>query len=256
MFAFRSVQFFGKERLADLLIPRSGFRSAEIYGAKFDLDLSDFIQRRIYSGALERRESKVVRKVLRPGMTFFDVGANVGYYTALAAQAVGTFGRVFSFEPSDYAFPRLQRLISKNALTQVHAMKVALCEEPGAGVLYGGVEEDANGNHTATMVPNDNPAHTRVEIETLDGICERFGIERIDFLKIDVDGSEPRVIAGASKMLSSGRISHILVEHSEYWLQRMGTSGEKLARRIKSFGLEYAGRIGRSENCLFKKVSA
>jgi hypothetical protein len=85
----RPFQFRGKGRLAELVIPRTGKRNALIFGSRFSLDLSDYLQRHIYAGSFERVESAVVRKKLRPGMTFVDVGANVGYYTALAARLVG-----------------------------------------------------------------------------------------------------------------------------------------------------------------------
>src|SRR5579863_8811720 len=126
---FRPLSFRGKAALIEFLIPRNGELEARIFGSRFSLDTSDYLQRHIYGGSFEREETGIVRRTLRPGMTFVDVGANVGYYTALAAQLVGPSGSVFAFEPSDYAYSRLQRMIDQNNLTQARAIKCALAED-------------------------------------------------------------------------------------------------------------------------------
>src|SRR5580692_4386710 len=98
---FRAVHFRGKARLLNSIGPNSGTRHTRVFGSVFDLDLTDFIQRHIYLGTFEPAETSLVKKHLQPGMTFVDVGANVGYYTALAARLVaGNGGRVIAFEPS------------------------------------------------------------------------------------------------------------------------------------------------------------
>jgi protein-L-isoaspartate O-methyltransferase len=85
-----------------MMLPRHGVRTARICGYEFELDLSDFIQRNIYAGTFEASEAKVLMGRLAPGMTFIDVGANVGYFTALAARCVGPTGLVVALEPSPY----------------------------------------------------------------------------------------------------------------------------------------------------------
>src|SRR4051812_45920835 len=101
----RSIRFRGKARLFNLFCPRSGTKRARIFGSVFSLDLADFVQRQIYLGTFEPKETRLVNGFLQPGMTFVDAGANVGYYTALAAAKVaGNQGRVIAFEPSPYAF--------------------------------------------------------------------------------------------------------------------------------------------------------
>ena len=76
----RPFQFRGKGRLAELVVPRTGNREAIVFGSWFSLDMSDYIQRHMYAGSFEREESRIVRETVRTGMTFVDVGANVGYY--------------------------------------------------------------------------------------------------------------------------------------------------------------------------------
>src|ERR1041385_7304916 len=81
----RPYHFRGKLRLLRALTPSQGERLAGVFGTRMHLDLGEDIQRHIYLGAFEPRETALVRHWLHPGMTFVDVGANAGYYTALAA---------------------------------------------------------------------------------------------------------------------------------------------------------------------------
>jgi len=98
------------------LTPKRGIREAKIVGYQLTLDLADFIQRSIYLGTFGPIESRWVRAYLKSGMTVVDVGANVGYYSFLAASLVGPTGQVFAFEPSPYAFERLAAAVRKNRI--------------------------------------------------------------------------------------------------------------------------------------------
>ena len=79
-------------------------RSARVFGLQFELDLADWIQRSIYFGTYEPLETRLVAAFLKPGMTVVDIGANIGYYTALAASKVGPEGRIYAIEPDARAF--------------------------------------------------------------------------------------------------------------------------------------------------------
>ena len=96
--ALRPIQFRGKAALLQHLVSHGGVRTARVHDCAMELDLCEFIQRMMYLGTYERHETRLVRKYLCPGMTFVDVGANVGYYTTLAAH-VGPKGKVFAVEP-------------------------------------------------------------------------------------------------------------------------------------------------------------
>ena len=105
--SFRAHPFHGKFQLFGPLVPRKGWRSASVFDLKMDLDLADSIQRNIYLGTFEPQETAQVRKWLKPGMTVVDAGANIGYYSALAATCVGRSGRVFSMEPQPKTYRQL-----------------------------------------------------------------------------------------------------------------------------------------------------
>ena len=242
----RPLQFRGKAKLAELLVPRSKTRSALLFGSRFHLDTTDYLQRHMYAGSFERLETRIVRKVLRPGMTFVDVGANVGYYTALAARLVGRKGAVFAFEPSEYAYPRLTRMIETSGLKCARAIQCGLADVAGERFLYGAIDDGSCELHTATMVPTDSLQRAMVRTDTLDRMADQLDIKRIDLLKIDVDGLEPLVLQGAANLIADGRISNILMECTDYWLTRMNTSAIETLDDLKAYGFSRVSRIGDS----------
>jgi len=229
----RHLQFRGKARMLHFLSPRSGERSAVVFGAIFHLDLEDYIQRSIFLGTFEPDETRLVSRYLQQGMTVVDVGANVGYFTALSAKMVGSRGRVASFEPSPYAFQRLSGMISENQLTHVKAVNVGLSDVPGSLNLYLGKEP---GNHAPTMIAHENTTKTSVPVQTLDLEMTRLGIDQVDLLKIDVEGYEMHVFAGAKRLLRERRIKAVLCEFNESWLEKAGASGAQLEELLIAAG--------------------
>lgn len=241
--ACRPLHFGGKARLLSFIGANSGNRRARIFNSVFELDLEDLIQRYIYWGTFEPNETRLVQQYIRPGMTFVDVGANVGYYTALAASLVGCGGRVVAFEPSPYAYEKLHAMVVNNKLEQVTAVPTGLSDTAGQGTLY----LDAGfHNHSPTMVAHENASATAIEttVVSLDDEAARLGIKRIDLMKIDVEGHEPKVLAGAKRILNEGRIRAILCEFNEHWLCKAGSSPRHLENIIRDAGFvdtKYAG---------------
>jgi len=239
--ALRGVRFRGKYRLLSQLAPRSGLREASVFGLRMVLDLSDLIQRNIYLGSGERQETSLLRSYLRPGMTFVDVGANVGYYSALASSAVRD-GRVIAFEPNPYASERLAAWIKRNGVQNVTVCPVALGALAGSAAIYIGNET----NRTSSMAGGAGPG-TQISVRTLDDEMERLGVTRIHVLKIDVDGYESQVLAGASRLFAERRIGAILCEFSRTWLHNTGKSCEDLELSITRHGFLRRAMYGDDE---------
>jgi FkbM family methyltransferase len=237
--------------LASRLTPNEGERSVRLYGAEFHLDLSDHIQRAVFMGTYEAIEANLLSRNLEAGMVFADVGANVGFYTALAASLVGSNGRVLAFEPSPYAYKRLLDLVTKNQLHNVTPINQGVADRPGRLQLYLGT---GSRNHSPTMVAHANTDQFEVPVTTLDEITSELGIDRIDFLKVDVEGFEPRVLAGAHRLLAERRIGGLLVEFNEAWLKQAGTSSEALLAAITQAGFDqqYCYELRRGDNRMFR----
>ena len=207
---------------------------ADVFGYTVELDLSDYIQRSVYMGAYERLESALVKRHLRCGMTFLDIGANIGYYSLMAAAIGGPSSRIIAFEPNPTCFCSLRKTIMDNRIRQITLENLALSDTAGVSELF---LPKQSGNNTATMVSNHGGSPVSVAAQTLDEYLEAHNIEHVDFVKIDVEGFEPAVISGAAGSIRSGKIAAILYESSGPWLRRVGTTPEDLYGFLKSLGM-------------------
>jgi FkbM family methyltransferase len=138
--------------------------------------------------------------LLPPRGTFIDVGANVGLFTLKAAQIVGATGTVVAFEPGNAAFARLSEHVALNAYRQVHLMQDAVSDHEGTAVLH---HVDLGHDPQAYSLLDDGsnmPGET-VRLTTLDAMLHRLELSRVDVIKMDVEGVEPEVLAGATELL-------------------------------------------------------
>lgn len=136
---------------------------------------------------------------LRPGDTVVDVGANIGTFTILAARKIGPQGRLVCVEPEPENARLLAANISRNGLTWVSRVEAALDRAPGRLKLY---RSGNPGMHS--LLPRYSRS-VEVAVQTLDEVTDRFGLGKIDLLKIDVEGAELGAIAGGPKTLARSR---------------------------------------------------
>ena len=144
--------------------------------------------------------------------TVFDVGANHGWFTY---QFGKTFreARFWLFEPSPPVFARIEgNLRGFNALDlwgRTQAFPIALGDEPGKARIT--TEPDVTVNR---IVAAGGEGTSEVDVVTGDGFCSAYRIERIDYLKVDAEGYDMRVLHGFGDMLAAGRIAFVQVEAS------------------------------------------
>lgn len=246
----RPLSFRGKLRLLNTFIPHEGERTVMAHGCLFRLDLGEYIQRSVYLGTFESEEASLVAGFLKPGHTFVDAGANIGYFTGLAASCVGPAGRVLAVEPSTMAFLRLERMVQENHLRQVTLHHGALGDRSHDAPLYLDESRRNNRNHSPSLVAQgDRFALETVPVTTLDLLAEKHGLGRIDLLKVDVEGHEPALLAGARRLIGEQRIGAIFCEVDEFNLRAAGTSGEHLLAQFKALGFRPVRQI--SNNYFF-----
>jgi FkbM family methyltransferase len=172
----------------------------------------------------ELTETEFVLDVVKPGDIALDLGANLGYYTCIFAKLVGPQGRVIAAEPNDRNFTLLMGNVLHNRLENVQAIKAIVADAPGFGALT----EYASSNRGAHMaIPIDHPGFTKKTIHpkvTLDGIMSA-GVDRVDFIKMDTQGSEPLIFKGGRDLIKANakRLS-MVVEFTPAWLD--GVVGE------------------------------
>jgi FkbM family methyltransferase len=250
--SLRPFSFRGKGRLLNSFCPKEGIRRTSLFGYSVELDVADHIQRNVYLGTYERHESALVRKYLRPGMTFVDIGANIGYYSLMAAAVAGPLGRVIAFEPNPVLNTQLKRTVDHNGIRNITVEQLALAEKPGSGLLFVPKE---SGNNTATMIANDGGRPIAVSVLTLDEYLEHHQIGHVNFMKMDVEGFEPKIIQGALLSIRAKKIDAILCEFCGEWLRRNGTTPIDFYKFMRSLGLRPAEELSEDslevENILF-----
>ncbi len=168
-------------------------------GVQMELDLSDWLQRLYYLGEVDQRRLILLREHVPMGATVVDIGANVGLYSCVLANHVGQAGTVISFEPMPECLVQLHRNVEINEFNNVKIRPVALSNSVGMMELYV-PPSHPGGPSGATKVwnPDDWNVVGNVQATTLD---EAFHGDRLDLIKIDVEGHEVNVIEGALSVI-------------------------------------------------------
>jgi FkbM family methyltransferase len=152
----------------------------------------------------EEGQWRFVSRFLRPGMVFGDVGANQGFYTIVASQRVGAAGRVFAFEPAVSERRKLRRNLRLNRCHNVRVEATALGEYDGMTEFYLCLQEQGSFSSRRPQAEDVTAPRRRmvVPLVRLDTYAQRRGLEALDLLKIDVEGGELAVLAGAEETIS------------------------------------------------------
>ena len=204
-------------------------------GTMVDLTLGNDNSLCLYvCGSFEPNEFAFLDRVLRPGMVFVDVGANDGYYTLFAARRVGSSGRVVAAEPSSRERAHLQRNLGRNGLDNVSVVPAAIGAAVGVADLHLAHGVHAGHNTLGGFAHDDvvRASLERVPVEPLDAVVARLGLARVDFVKIDVEGAEASVIAGAHAILTTMR-PVLLMEINDAALRAQQNSAELLLATLR-----------------------
>ena len=206
-------------------------------GTKVGLTLGNDNSLCLYvAGSFEPNEFAFLDRVLRPGMTFIDIGANEGLYTLFAARRVG---QVVSVEPSSRERRNLERNVVRNGLGNVTIVPTALAAEAGSARLQ--IASTVHGGHNtlggfayegAAAVDSEE-----VNVETLDALVRRLALARVDAIKIDVEGAELKVLTGGRGLLAKTR-PILLIEANEGALQGQGASTHALLDLLRTLDYE------------------
>lgn len=160
-------------------------------------------------GFWEMEHTEATMQLLKPGMKAVDIGANLGYYTLLMADIVGSEGRVHAFEPNPSLAKRLDTSVEINGFaSRVTTHDVALSDHSGDGILRCPPNQPKNGSLVAHYV-SPTSDKTQVKLDTFDAIPE---LADADYIKIDVEGAEEAVWRGMKGFLSSGRPLAVILE--------------------------------------------
>lgn len=229
--------FPGKGRIIDTAASLMRFSSntektASLWpGAPFFIDLSDRIHRVMWAGCYEPHVMRALRAVLRPGDVFADIGAHIGYHSYFAAGLVGPLGAVYAFEPDPDVFERLRRNLE--SFPAAHALNVALFEQDTEAAFERSAVPGESGWGTLTTV-RDTQRGQRITVpcRSLDSWSSSQNLSRLRLIKLDAEGSEPRVILGARRVLQQFR-PVLVLELNGILLRQAGSSAIALQELLR-----------------------
>lgn len=191
----------------------------------------------------DETEFAVIPRLVRAGDTALDVGANIGLYSALLSRLCGVSGRVWAFEPVPDTYWRLRETLALNRCGNVVPVQSAVCDRAGTVFvnLFGPEHSEWNtlGRPSLTEA-NGSPVVPERSVQvpacTLDGFCASGNIERVNFLKIDVEGFEVPVFKGAERLLSERRVDYICFEISRSPLKGAGFESRQVFEALERHG--------------------
>jgi FkbM family methyltransferase len=217
-------------RIGREVMPPSEFVWTQVLhgpGKGLRLELNPRVGGGYHEGAVEPKVQLALAEHLRPGMTFYDLGANIGFFTLLAARIVGDRGRVYSFEPDTETASRLRRNIQKNGFTNIAVVDAGVWSSSGmVEFLFSDSSSPDRGLGRFTTSPGHD-ATKPTRCVALDDFIQNAPIP--DAVKCDVEGAEVEVLRGAGSLLRNHRPWIISELHSK-------ENSEEVKRLLASYG--------------------
>lgn len=209
-----------------------GVRTVETPGGRLfvsEADTGSVARALVATGRYEKDWTRWIEAVVAPGRRALDVGANIGYYTALLARIVGPRGLVVACEPDPGNAALLRRAIADNGFTHVRLVEAAVADRGGRATLF----RDASWHGVHSLAPDNcvHPGDSRVEVATttVDALVAEHGA--FDFVKLDAQGAEARILAAAGALLAQPAAT-VLVE---VWPRGLAALGGSIGDIVEPF---------------------
>jgi len=208
--------------------------------------LLQVVKRFLNSGSNEYEDafSNAMLSRITAGDTVWDIGANVGYYSAKFCERVGDTGRVIAFEPLPEAFESLKVTMNAFPSTCYELCQIAISDRQGIAYFEG----QSEGTVTTTAHLSESDSQTEmpaagkiaVDVTTVDLIQSSQNLCHPTITKIDVEGFEGEVIRGGEKVFSSDKSKHIFLEIHFARLdeRRLSNTPNQIVKMLKSWGYQ------------------
>ena len=207
----------------------------EIEGRKMFTQNNDGLALSIFK-IYEPNQTKIVKKYVHEGDVVIDVGAHVGYYTLLMAQLVGKNGKVYSFEPDPVNFELLKKSVEINGFENVVLIQKAVSDTTEKIKLFLG-DNDSAINRIYDAKLGDAKKSIDVESITIDEYFKEND-KLFNFIKIDSEGSEAKIINGMEKFLTKNRKLIMMTEFFPFLIKKSGDEPKQYLKSLENFGFE------------------
>ena len=220
------------------------FLERPVHGYRMLLDLDDpgISRTLLLFGQREMEHKAMLERVLKPGMTVLDIGANIGYYALMEHALVAPGGRLIAVEPSPANVELLKRNLALNGCTGVEVHQAAVSESVGKRSFFLSHMSNLNTFH------GDNTAHlsgTAIEVETTTVPALMKG-RKLDLMRMDVEGHEVEVINGLMPAIEAGTLAPMIIFETHRSRYSPRHDMERPLRRL--FALGYRTRLAGSSS--------
>jgi FkbM family methyltransferase len=224
-------------------------QGSKMYVDSRDVGVTPFL---LEWGVYEKYETELFKRLVKKGMVVVDVGANIGYYTLLAAHLVGDEGKVFAFEPDPNNYYLLCKNIEINGYRNVIPVRKAIFSKSREMKLF--LDKSNLGGHSLSEANVNKGASITVEVTSLDDYFKNTDY-KIDVIKMDVQGLEMEVLEGMTNIISQNDNLQIITEFWPGGLRNAGSSPVSFLNKLVEYGFTLY-QIGQSvENVSVSNLS-
>lgn len=220
-------------KIADFIIKKTNLENEifEIQG--FKIKKGRTTRQLILTGEFhEPSIISIIEKEVKNGMKVFDLGANIGWVTLVFSKLVGGTGHVYSFEPDPHTFKILKENIELNKLKNVSVFQLGISNKKGVS-KFSLIENQDGANRLESKTKVENCIN--VKTTTLDEFCREYNT-KIDFLKMDIEGSEPKAFEGMKDVILNNPQIKIISEFHAPIMRDVGASPEKYLDDLERLG--------------------
>jgi len=187
----------------------------------------------ILTGEIEPSQTNLIKKLSNQECMFFDLGANFGWFTMVLSKLVGKSGRVYSFEADPFLVSILKENVKLNNLSNVSVQPFAISNRTGISKFSLNESYDTR-NQLDSIVHSENTINAK--ITSLDEFCKKENLGKVDFIKMDIEGSEPKALEGMRKIIIDNPHLKIITEFNQTAMTSVGSSPERFINLLQEAG--------------------
>jgi len=208
------------------------------YGTKMFINKNDEVISKslVLNKVWEYSESEFFKKLITKGMNIIDIGANIGYFSILFSKLTGDSGKVFSFEPEPNNFQFLLKNIQANNSSNIIPFNKAVSNYDGKINLF--LSRSNIGDHRMINFNSDREVRNRIEIESVKLDTAIPKDQKIDLIKMDIQGSEMKAIDGMKRILGENNKMVLVTEFWPYAIKQSGYEPEDFFNVLNTYGFK------------------
>jgi FkbM family methyltransferase len=223
---------FNKLIPTHVMYSKPSYRTAQRNGINYKLDLSSFNNWAIFwEIQIELEAKRKLFALIKEGNNFIDIGAHIGQITLEAARIAGPSGKVFSFEPHPKTFAQFDHNVGLNNFNNITKCNFGLGDE--IGKFY--VEVIDENNAGMNRISKDNTSNIAVEVKILDDFLSTTDLQKVDFIKVDVEGFEYKALKGAENTLKKWH-PILFIELDDVTLKAQNSNPKELLQYLNNVG--------------------